>query len=347
MITAFPMSTTLRRIDLRSDTVTLPTPSMLRAMSQAKVGDDVWGEDPTVAELEERVAALLNKEAALFVPSGTMANQIALQIHCKPGDAVFLGHGSHIALFEGGAGAAYAGVQFYPMGNAQGMFESLELTSAIHSSDPHLPASRLVSFENTHNRGGGHLWDLHALNACATEAKNHGLHTHMDGARLWNASIHSGLGEDAFVQHMDTVSVCFSKGLGAPVGSALVSDKARITEARRIRKRMGGGMRQAGYLAAAALYAVEHHRERLAQDHQWIASLASQLQGTPGLTPHPASTNILLVECNDPVALTAALKTHGVLVSPFGKNCIRAVAHLGITKEMLEPTVMAFRGVTS
>lgn len=320
-------------IDLRSDTVTKPTPAMREVMAKAPVGDDVFGEDPSVRALEEAVAALLGKEAALFVPSGTMSNQIALLCHTSRGDEVYVGEGSHCAYYESGAGAAWSGVQFAEVGRG-GTFDAQTLRAAIRPQAYYMPSPRLVVVENTHNRGGGKVFPPAELARIAEVARQKGLGLHLDGARLWNASTACGVSERDLAAPFDSISVCFSKGLGAPVGSALVGSRALIGRAHRFRKMLGGGMRQAGILGAAALHALENHRARLAEDHANASLFAKRLAGTKGLSPHEVETNIVLVDTKEPAEIVAkAAEKHGVLFSVFGEHRLRAVTHLDVSRE--------------
>src|SRR6516225_1198839 len=255
-------------IDLRSDTVTRPTPGMRAAMAAAEVGDDVFGDDPSVNRLQERVAALLGKEAALFVPSGTMSNQICVKVHTQPGDELLCEANCHIYNYEAGGPAVLAGVTCRTIEGDYGVLDVSQLEDKIRPVNDHLVRTRLVCLENTHNRGGGRVYPLEKIQAISTWAHANGLMMHLDGARLWNAIVATGIPAAEWGRHFDSVSVCFSKGLGAPVGSALAGSHDFITRARRIRKRFGGGMRQAGVIAAAALYALDHHIDRLAEDHR-------------------------------------------------------------------------------
>src|SRR5579864_5883643 len=254
---------------------------MRDAMARAEVGDDVFGDDPTARALEEEVASITGKAAALFVPSGTMGNQLAIATQTRPGDEVIVGEGAHPVLYEGGAGAALSGVQFAIAGRG-GLFTPEELESAVQPPAYWSPRTALVAIENTHNRAGGRVWPTAQARAVAERARALGFATHLDGARIWNASIATGLDVATLCAPFDTVSVCFSKGLGAPVGSALCGTRAIVQEARRLRKRWGGGMRQAGILAAGALYALRHHRERLPEDHRHARELAHQLSSAAG-----------------------------------------------------------------
>lgn len=322
-------------IDLRSDTVTQPTPQMRQAMAAAPVGDDVFGEDPTVCELEARVAALLGKEAALFVVSGTMANQLAIWTQTRPGDEVIVGREAHVAVYETGAAAALAGVQMSYVGE-DGLFTAEDVSRAIRPLHDYSPRTSLVALENTHNRSGGRVFSLESCRAIALVARQGGLAAHLDGARLWNASVKSGVPVQDFAAPFDTVSVCFSKGLGAPVGSALAGSRDLIREARRRRKMLGGGMRQAGILAAAALYALEHHRERLRLDHEAAHAFAARLARTPGISVEPAAveTNIVNLAVSEGMAphIAARARELGVIVSAIQPSVLRAVTHLDVSK---------------
>ncbi|RYZ02678.1 MAG: aminotransferase class I/II-fold pyridoxal phosphate-dependent enzyme [Myxococcales bacterium] len=319
--------------DLRSDTLTRPTPAMRAAMANADVGDDVYGEDPTVRALEERCAALLGKEAALFVPSGTMGNQIALLVHTRPGDEVIVGEGAHCAFFESGAGAAWAGVQFAIAGRG-GLYTAEQMLEALKPRSFHYPRSSLVVVENTHNRSGGRVFPSTEVARIAEAARGQGLSLHLDGARLWNASAATGASVAQLAAPFDTVNVCFSKGLGAPVGSAIAGTRDHVLAARRFRKMLGGGMRQAGILAAAALYALEHHRERLAEDHRSAALLSELLSGAPGVAPSRAETNIVMLDLQtqDAAELARSAAERGVLLNVTGKRQLRAVTHLDVSE---------------
>jgi threonine aldolase len=325
----------MRFVDLRSDTVTRPTPAMREAMARADVGDDVYGEDPTVNRLEETIAEILGKEAAIFVPSGTMGNQIALQLHTRRGDEVILGEDAHVAADESGAGAAWAGVQFRAAGRG-GLFTADDLRAVIHEPDMHCPRQGLVALENPHNRAGGRLFPQREVLAICEVARKAGLRLHLDGARLWNAAIAAGLSPAELAAPFDTVNVCFSKGLGAPVGSALAGSRAAIAEARLFRKMFGGGMRQAGILAAGALFALAHHRERVAEDHSHVkqieAALAEVVATSSRASIVPAETNQVNVDTPGISAerLVAAAKERGVLVGAMGPFRTRAVTHLDV-----------------
>ncbi len=336
-------------IDLRSDTVTRPSAAMRAAMAQAEVGDDVFREDPTVRALEERGAALVGQEAALFVPSGTMANQLAILAWCNRGDEVLVGEGAHSYESEGGAGAVLAGVQFRVVGRG-GHFTPAEIEAAARGEDPtgHAPPPTLLMIENTHNRGGGKVMPAIALAAVAEAARTRGLRTHMDGARLFNAATFCDLPAAAFGQHVDSVSFCLSKGLGCPVGSLLCGPKDFIQRAFRFRKMLGGGMRQAGILAAAGLHALDHHLPDLRADHHRARRLAEALAHLPDVEIDLASvhTNIVIfkVRHRRPAAVCAAL-ADWVRVLPFGGDTVRAVTHRDVDDEDIERAILAFNEV--
>ena len=325
----------MRLIDLRSDTVTRPTPAMREAMARAEVGDDVYGEDPTVNRLEEQIAALLGKEAAVFVPSGTMGNQIALQIHTRRGDEVIVGEDAHLCADESGAGAAWAGVQFRAAGRG-GLFTPDELAAVLRDPDMHCPRQSLVAVEQPHNRAGGRLFPVADLTAVAAAARARGLGLHLDGARLWNAAVAAGVTVAELAAPFDTVNVCLSKGLGAPVGSALAGTRDAIVAARLYRKMFGGGMRQAGVLAAAALYALDHQRARLVEDHAHAQALEAALREALGTSTRAhlvaAETNQVNVDTPGLPAerLVEAARRRGVLVGAMGPYRTRAVTHLDV-----------------
>lgn len=332
--------------DLRSDTLTKPTSAMRAAMAAAEVGDDVYAEDPSVRALEERVAALLGKEAALFVPSGTMGNQIGLLVNTRPGDEVVIGEGSHCAFYESGAASAWAGVQFAIAGHG-GLFSADEMLDVLKPTTDHFPQSRLVVVENTHNRSGGRIFSQERIAAIALAARQHGLRLHLDGARIWNASAATGVEVAQIAAPFDTVSVCFSKGLGAPVGSAIASTRDTIKEAHRFRKMLGGGMRQAGILAAGALFALEHHRARLVDDHASARAFADGLRGVRGLELQPVETNIIsMTSTAAPAAeLVKRAAASGVLMNATGKRTLRAVTHLDVTLEQVQAAARTLAGL--
>ena len=337
-------------IDLRSDTITRPTPEMRRAMAQAEVGDDVYREDPTVNRLQEAVAELLGKEAALFVVSGTMGNQVAIRTHTSPGDEVILDAESHIFHYEVAAPAALSGVQLRPVAGERGHPTAAEIEPLVRPDDLHLPRTRLICLENTHNRAGGSVLPMKALQGVAALARARGLGMHLDGARLLNACVVTGRAASEYARHFDSVSICFSKGLGAPVGSALAGSTDFIERARRVRKMFGGGMRQAGIIAAGALYALEHHVDRMAVDHHNARRLAQALAEMPGvrLDPTQVETNIVVWRLAEPLQaaeVQARLRERGVLVSGFGPRLLRCVTHLEVTSEDIEEAIPVIRSV--
>lgn len=323
-------------IDLRSDTVTRPTPGMRAAMLTAEVGDDVFGEDPTVNRLQERVAEMFGTEAALFVPSGTQSNQIAVRVHTLPGDELVCEETCHIYRFEAGGPAQLSGVTCRAVRGEFGILSPDQLQDKIQPDNEHMVRTRLVCLENTHNSGGGRVYPLETVTAICGWARKHGLRTHLDGARIWNAMVATGVPAREWARHFDTISVCFSKGLGAPVGSALLGPKDLIKKAHRVRKVFGGGMRQAGILAAAALYALDHNIDRLAEDHKNAQLLADAVAETPGLRldPPDVHTNIVWFTI-DPERGTApqavaALQEQGVRIIAIGPQ-MRICTHLDVT----------------
>jgi threonine aldolase len=329
-------------IDLRSDTVTRPSPAMRAAMAAAEVGDDVLGEDPTVNALQRRVADLLGKEAALFVPSGTMANQIAVGVHTTPGDELLCDPTSHVYVWEGGGIARLSGVTARTVAGHGGLLTVEQLQDKIRPDDGHYVRTRLVCLENTHNRGGGRVYPIGQVARISAWAREHGLALHLDGARLFNAVVASGNAPQSWASHFDTVSVCFSKGLGAPVGSALAGTAEMIRKAHRLRKVLGGGMRQAGILAAACLYALDHNVERLVDDHVHADILAHAVEETPGLRleSKPVETNLVWIEVDPKLGtapqVAARLRDSGVLVSALGPQVLRACTHLDVSRAQAE-----------
>jgi threonine aldolase len=324
-------------IDLRSDTVTRPTAGMRHAMAEAEVGDDVFGEDPSILALEDEVRTITGKEAALFVPSGTMGNQLAIACQTRPGDEVVIGEGAHVAFYEAGAGAALSGVQFVVAGRG-GFFSADEMLEQVKPDAYYYPRTSLVALENTHNRGGGKLLAQSDARAVADAAHARGLAVHLDGARIWNASVASGLSVSELAAPFDTVSVCFSKGLGAPVGSALAGTREVVLRARRFRKMWGGGMRQAGILAAAARYALAHHRDRLADDHANAMAFARQMGTIKGVDVDVQGvvTNIVNVDLLSPLRaddLASLARAAGVLVNASGPARLRVVTHLDVSRD--------------
>lgn len=311
--------------DLRSDTVTQPSPAMRQAMAEAPVGDDVYGEDPSVSELQETVAAFLGKEAALFVPSGTMANQLALLTQTRRGDEVVVGQGAHIAWHESGAGAAWAGVQFAVAGRG-GLFNAEEFEEQVKPAAAHHPRTSLVCLENTHNLSGGKVFPSREVERIADVATKRGIRMHLDGARVWNASASSGVSPADLARPFDSVSACFSKGLGAPVGSALAGSAALIGEARRFRKMLGGGMRQAGILAAGALFALRHHLLEIGRSHEAASAMAEVLSQAGAKVVAP-ETNILNLEVRGAQDIVDRARARGVLVHAMSSTLVRLVTH--------------------
>lgn len=339
-------------IDLRSDTVTQPTHAMRFTMCHADVGDDVIDVDPTCERLQKRIAEMLGKEAALFVPSGTMANQIALRLHCRSGDEFLCEAGCHIFKYEQGGYAQLSGLAARPIEGKFGVLRLEQLRGAISADNEHFCRTKLVCLENTHNRGGGRILPFDETQAICEWAQENGLKRHLDGARLFNAAVASGIAARDWASLFDTVSVCFSKGLGAPVGSAICGPKDLIAEARRHRKLFGGGMRQVGILASAALFALEKHVDRLAVDHDHAKQLADTIRDCDGLrlTPDEVDTNIVIFEV-DPKLGTAAefvarLTERGVKMLPFGPQSVRAVTHLDVGQRGIATACEALRAMT-
>jgi len=327
-------------IDLRSDTVTRPSKEMRRAMHHAEVGDDVYGEDRLMNELQNRVADMLGKEAGLFVPSGTMSNQLAIRSHTRPGDELICDYHSHIFNYEGGAPALLSGVQLHPLQGNFGILDSRQIIEALRPADHHFAQSRLIALENTHNRAGGVVYPLRAIVEVAELAREHKLLMHLDGARLMNAVIASGVDPAVYAEPFDSISLCLSKGLGAPIGSVLVGSHEFIDRAHRFRKMFGGGMRQVGSLAAAGLYALANNVERLLEDHQRAKELAETcldlgvLQNDLNWT----QTNIVLLSfpAGKTFELAAELKQEGLLVSVMNQTGIRLVTHLDFDDQQLD-----------
>lgn len=335
-------------VDLRSDTVTQPTAAMREAMMAAPLGDDVFGDDPTVNALQDRIAALTGKQAALFMPSGTQSNLCGILAHCGRGDEYIVGQLAHTYRYEGGGAAVFGSVQPQPLTqDAQGRMQLADIESAIKPDDPHFARTRLLCLENTWN---GHVMTDDYLRGATQLARSKGLATHLDGARVFNAAVASAApGQPAFdrlreiADHFDSLSVCFSKGLGAPVGSALCGSQELIARARRIRKMAGGGLRQAGLLAACALHALDHHVDRLADDHANARRLADGLAGIEGLTVKSAQTNIVFVDVADGrgPALLDFLKAHGVLAT--GLIGLRFVTHLDVDAAGIDRAIATVR----
>ena len=328
-------------IDLRSDTVTKPTPAMLEAMVQAEVGDDVFNEDPTVKKLEEKIAGMFGKEAAIYCPSGTMTNQIALRILTQPQDEVICDKRSHIYLYEGGGIAYNSMITAKLVDGDRGRLSPAHVLENINNPDDiHFPRTAIVSLENTMNKGGGAYYKLAEMKAVSEAARSKGLKMHLDGARVFNAMAETGDRPKDVGALFDTVSVCFSKGLGAPVGSALLGTKDLMKQAKRVRKVLGGAMRQSGYLAAACNYALDHHVERLKEDHEKARRLGQLVERLPYVTDMlPVDTNIVIFELGSgilAVDMVAKLKEQGVLAVPFAKHDVRLVTHLDISNAMVD-----------
>jgi threonine aldolase len=333
-------------IDLRSDTVTRPTEGMRLAMAEAALGDDVFGEDPTVNRLEEYVAGLLGKEAAIYAPSGTMCNQIGVFVNTSRGDEVLLHEGSHVFNYEAGAPALLSGVQIKPLPGGSGVVSPDALRAAVRPENVHFPRPKLLCLENTHNTSGGKVFPLQDFVEVAAAARELGIKVHLDGARLFNAQAATGTPAREWCEHADTVSVCSSKGLGAPVGSLLAGSEETVREARRARKAFGGGMRQAGVIAAGSLYAFEHHTERLAEDHERARNLADGLREA-GYQVDPPETNIVLVEVGDVDLFLGALAREGVLATPGKAGFVRLCTHLDVGDEDIEAAVEAAARITA
>jgi threonine aldolase len=338
-------------IDLRSDTVTKPSPAMRKAMAEAEVGDDVYHEDPTITALEERVAGMLGKEAALFMPSGTMANQAALMALTRPGDEIIIEATSHLPNHEAGGLAALAGVQTYMLDGDRGIIDAGQIEKAIRFPDVHFPPTRLVWIENTHNRGGGKVFPLEKMKEVRDATLSHDLPLHMDGARLFNACVASDIPVAEYAKQVDSLSFCFSKGLGAPVGSALAGSREFITRVHRYRKMLGGGMRQAGFLAAAALYALDNNIDRLAEDHKNARRLAEALGNITGVTilNDPVETNLVFFDISktgkNALEVMGEARERGVLLNPEEFTIMRAVTHLDVSAEGIEKAIEVFSSI--
>lgn len=341
-------------IDLRSDTVTKPTDEMRKVMARADVGDDVYGEDPTVNRLQDMAANMLGKRFALFVPSGTMANQLAIRSQTQPGQEIIVESKSHIVRYEQGAAGALAGVQLHWIYGERGVMSAEQVEAAIRPNDSHSVTTALICLENTHNAGGGTIYPLSTIERIRTIAVRHKIPMHLDGARLFNAVAATTLPPTVYAQHFETVSICLSKGLGAPVGSLLLSnDQQVIDRARRFRRMYGGAMRQAGIIAAAGIYALERHITRLKTDHEHAKKLARLLQQIPAIhiVPQHVETNIVIFDIIDerrtPTELVTALKEQGVLINALGGNTYRAVTHLNIVAKQIDEAVGIFTKVLS
>ncbi|ASZ14000.1 DegT/DnrJ/EryC1/StrS family aminotransferase [Chitinophaga pendula] len=329
-------------IDFRSDTFTKPTPGMLQAMLQAQTGDDVFREDPSVNKLEAMMADFFGKEAALYCPSGTMSNQIAIKVHVLPGDEVICSSLAHVYIYEGGGIAFNAGAQVRPLGGDRGMIVADEVAAAVNPDDVHKARTSLVCLENTSNLGGGCCYDWEEMQRIRAVCRDKGLALHLDGARLFNALVATGGNAKAYGETFDSISICLNKGLGCPMGSVLVGSERFIKEARRVRKKLGGGLRQAGYMAATGIYALEHHVDRLAEDHAHAKQIAGALLEKT-FTGHmlPVETNIVIFELRGewkPPLFVDYLKKHDILALPISPTQVRMITHLDITPEMVERT---------
>ncbi len=343
-------------IDLRSDTVTRPTQAMREAMARAEVGDDVYGEDPTVRALEERTAGILGKEAAVFMPTGTMSNQVGLRAHTEAGDEILADASAHIFTSEGGAPAGLSGIQVRGLPGVNGIFTGEDVLRAVrvpHRFNPKTlpPPTKVLAVENTHNGGGGTVWPLERLEEVAKAARSRGLALHLDGARLWNASAATGVPEARYASYFDTVSVCFSKGLGAPVGSALAGGSSFVERARRFKQMFGGGFRQAGVLAAAALYALEHHRKDLTSDHENARRLAAALADLPRIEIDLSSvqTNIVRfrVTSLSPFDFVERCHAEGVHMLGSSPDRVRAVLHRDVSPSEVEAAISLIQKAVS
>jgi len=336
-------------IDLRSDTVTRPTPAMLEAMLSAKVGDDVYGEDETVNLLEQRTAQMFGMEAGLFCASGTMTNQIGIKALTQPNDEIICDKLAHIYNYEGGGLASNSLLSVRLVEGNRGIISPQQIEENINQDNIHYPHTSIVALENTVNKGGGCYYTLPQISAIAEVCRQNGLFLHLDGARVWNSLVETQENPAEYGKYFDTISVCFSKGLGCPVGSVLLGSKETIKKAKRIRKVMGGGWRQAGYLAAAALYALENHIQRLRDDHQRAKILGSALQNASFVKEvYPVCTNIVIFEVQSDTSsqiITEKFAEKGIKVSPFSKTHIRMVTHLDFTDVMLEQTLEVIKAI--
>ncbi|MFQ5784628.1 MAG: threonine aldolase family protein [Alphaproteobacteria bacterium] len=336
-------------VDLYSDTVTQPTPGMREAIARAEVGNEQAGEDPTVNRLCDRVAALLGKEAAVYLPSGTMCNEIAYRVYCRPGDEIILDRSGHPIHFETGGPAALSGAMLHPLDGVRGMFTAAQVHDAVRAADRHQPRSRVLSVENTANMGGGAVWPLDRIRDVTAAAREHGLATHLDGARLLNAVVASGVTARDYAAPFDSAWIDFSKGLGAPVGAVLAGSSAFIDEAWRWKHQFGGAMRQAGIIAAACVYALDHHVDRLAEDHENARVFARGIAQIPGivLDPDEIDSNMIFFDVSesgsDARAVQGRLLERGVRIGAMGVNRMRAVTHLDVDRQGVERAVEALR----
>jgi threonine aldolase len=338
-------------IDLYSDTMTKPTPAMRKCMAEAEVGDEQKGEDPTVNRLQDMVAELLGKEAAVYLPSGTMCNEISLAAWARTGDEMIIHRDSHPVHFEVGGPAYLARIMVYPLDGSRGMFTAEQVEEAIRPDSPHYPCSRIVEIENTHNMGGGSIWPLAQVQTVCAMAHRYGLVTHLDGARLLNAVVATGISAKAYAAPFDSAWIDLSKGLGCPVGAVLAGSREFIKSARRLKHLFGGAMRQAGIIAAAGVYALEHHVARLAEDHEHARRLAQALAELPGVHLNPADveTNIVIFDVGATSRPAKEIGEHlekeGVRVSVVGRTKLRAVTHLDVSRQDIERAIEVFRRV--
>jgi threonine aldolase len=340
----------LKMIDLRSDTLTKPTAKMREAIFHAEVGDDVYGEDPTINRLEELAAELLGKESALFVTSGTQGNQLAVLAQCSPGDEIIVESESHIIYYEGGAISALAGVQPRAVKGVNGEMAPNDVKNAIRANDIHFPDTSLICLENTHNRSGGSIVSLKNMREIFDIAKTNDIPVHIDGARLFNAAVATNKKASDFTQYCDSVQICLSKGLGSPVGSLLAGDKRMIQKAKKWRKRLGGGMRQAGFLAASGILSLTEMVDRLAEDHTKAKRLADAISHIPGLTiVNQPETNIVIVDirktCKSNDVFLQELKKEGILAVTFGEGLIRLTTHYDVSNDDIEKAILAIQRV--
>jgi threonine aldolase len=341
----------MKYIDLRSDTVTKPSKGMLDAMMKAELGDDVFSEDPTVNKLQTRIANMFGKEAALFVPSGTMGNEICIKVHTKPGDEIIVDQDSHIFVYETAAPSLLSGVQMNPIAGVRGVITPDQIKKAIRSKVYYLPETKLICLENTHGRSAGSIIPLDVIKAIWELASAENIRLHLDGARLWNASVASGVSLKNYARYFDSVSVCFSKGLGSPIGSIIIGSAEFIEQARRYRKIFGGGMRQVGILAAAALYALDHNIDRLKEDHEKARYFANELSSLKQISidKSEVQTNMVIAETKltgkSQMEVLNLLKSNGVLLTPERQSSIRAVMHLDVSMDEVKQAISVFRSL--
>ncbi len=337
------------RIDLFSDTITKPTQGMRRFMAEAEVGDEQQKEDPSVNKLVEMVRDLLGKEDALYLPSGTMCNQVAFRVHCRPGDEIIMDDTAHTRHYETGGPAALTGAMAYPLAGKRGVFTAEQLEAAVRPASNHLPRSRVVLVEQTSNLGGGSIWPLDGMQSVCAVARKHGMACHMDGARLLNAVAATGVTARTYSEPFDSVWIDFSKGLGAPVGAALAGSKGFIQEAWRWKHQFGGAMRQAGIIAAGAVYALNHHVQRLEEDNENARILARGLAEIEGIVVEPVETNLLFFDVSEmgvtAETFNARLREKGLRISVLGKTRGRAVTHLDVSRQQVEEALNIFRQV--